>query len=178
MKSETRKRTVRHKPGAQAEDPVATDVSTGLADAAYAAQLLAAAENLAAQPGAVAGDTDETQPINGSASEMSKSTSRDKTGNVTADAVVLPAQCLLRDAVDLRVQLLPRVDAPEAVRIDVSKVERIDAATMQVLLAFVRDRAQHHHEVEWLGMNAAMMDAATSLGVASLLKLPVTGAAA
>lgn len=178
MKSETRKRTVRHKPGAQAEDPVATDVSTELADAAYAAQLLAAAENLAAQPAAVAGDADDTQPINGSASEMSKPATKEKTGNATADAVVLPAQCLLRDAVDLRQQLLPRVDAPEAVRIDVSHVERIDAATMQVLLAFVRDRAQQHHDVEWLGMNAAMLDAAAALGLASLLKLPAMGAAA
>jgi len=94
-----------------------------------------------------------------------------------AATVVLPVQCVLRDAVELKSRLLPQLDAEDTVQIDVSKVERIDASVMQVLLAFVRDRTQRQRQVEWLGMNEVMMEAARLLGLNAELHLPAMEAA-
>lgn len=187
MKSDSRKRTVRHKSSVpasvQAEDLVATDVNIEVADAAYGAQMLTAAEGLivqAANPvNDVASDVERIDSTSKAGSTtMDKPKTKAKTNDTTVDVVVLPAQCLMRDAVELKTSLLSRLDAPQAVQLDVSRVERIDAASMQVLLTFAQDRNQRGRAIEWLGMNKVMLDAAITLGLTVMLKLPAMEAAA
>jgi ABC-type transporter Mla MlaB component len=189
MKSEARKRTTRNKTGATDKDPGAA-INTSEADADYATQLLADAEALlssgsespqpALEPSVVKGSVPVAQ-MNSSASAkanavVSKPAKQSGVNETIAATVVLPVQCLMRDAVDLKLQLLPQLEAEDTVQIDVSKVERIDASVMQVLLAFVRDRTQRQRQVEWLGMNDVIAEAARLLGLQSVLQLPVEAA--
>ncbi len=159
-------------------------------DADYAEQLLTAAEALTPQSvAAVADDSNSDSKVNETdvtnqtdATAMSKVmtevNTEIKSDDSAVGAMILPTQCLMRDALDLKTQLLLRINVETTVQIDVSKVERIDAAAMQVLLVFVRQRTQHQRKVEWLGINAVMTEAVTVLGLASLLQWPESREAA
>jgi ABC-type transporter Mla MlaB component len=98
------------------------------------------------------------------------------TDPVQSGTISLPAQCLLRDAVDLKQQLLSYPDSAY-VEIDVAAVERVDTAYMQVLLAFVHSRAAGAAAINWLNVNAIFVEAATLLGLRSTLQLPDLSAA-
>ncbi|MES1196476.1 MAG: STAS domain-containing protein [Steroidobacter sp.] len=129
-----------------------------LADAEYASHMLDAAEAL---PAGCSPDGEVA---------MSKE---------SADAptlVILPAQCMMRDALDLKAQLLKCLETTDAVQIDAAKLERIDAAGVQVLLAFVLDRAKQDRNVEWCAVNKTMRDAAKAMGLESTLRLPAEAA--
>jgi phospholipid transport system transporter-binding protein len=80
--------------------------------------------------------------------------------------------------VDLKAQLMTRLDAVEAVQIDAAQLERIDAAAMQVLLAFVLERTKQQRNVEWCGVNPVMQEAAQALGLEAALRLPALEEAA
>jgi ABC-type transporter Mla MlaB component len=87
------------------------------------------------------------------------------------DPLSLPAQCLLRDAVEYRQHLLHYL--PEkTMTVDAAAVERIDTAFMQVLLAFVRSRPGDSEPVAWLNVNPVLVEAARLLGVQQTLSLP------
>lgn len=90
--------------------------------------------------------------------------------------IALPAQCLLRDAVECRQQLLAHLDSPLC--IDAAAVERIDTAFLQVLLSFLRSRAASAGQVTWLNVNAVVAEAVSLLGLHAALKLPELSAAA
>jgi len=186
MKSEPRKRAARNKTGATDKDLAATNVNE--ADNDYARQLLADAEAMlsgddgvsqASNAGVNANmNSRSTKVASAKANEVvSESTKQSSVNETIAATVVLPAQCLMRDAVELKSRLLLQLEAEDTVQIDVSKVERIDASVMQVLLAFVRDRTQRKQQVEWRGTNEVIMEAARILGLHSVLHLPVTEAA-
>jgi ABC-type transporter Mla MlaB component len=75
------------------------------------------------------------------------------------------------------VELLKLLEVPAPVVIDVRSVERVDTATIQLLYAFVRDRAERNGMVEWLGSPAVIVDAVRLLGVQDVLAIPTAGAA-
>jgi len=184
MKSDVRKRTAHNKTGATDTDRRATSVSSD-ADADYARQLLADAETLLSTDGnesqsatnasvmteMQATNTQLSPQVNAVNEVMDESVNQGSHEAIAA-TVILPAQCIMRDAVELKLRLLPQLDAEDSVQIDVSKVERVDAATMQVLLAFVRDRAQRRRHVNWVGVGNAFTEAAQMLGLHSALQLP------
>jgi ABC-type transporter Mla MlaB component len=86
--------------------------------------------------------------------------------------IVLASNCTVKDAAALKQSLCRLLDDAAAVVLDVRQLERVDTSTMQLLCAFVRDRAAHQRQVEWLGDSPAIRDAARLLGVAALLALP------
>jgi ABC-type transporter Mla MlaB component len=57
-------------------------------------------------------------------------------------------------------------------------VERIDTAAIQLLCAFVRQRAVDGRSVAWMGVPAALREAAGLLGVSDILMLPAAAGAA
>jgi ABC-type transporter Mla MlaB component len=71
--------------------------------------------------------------------------------SVATDMIALPASCTVRDAIVMKAGLLPLFDRESAVTIDVRAVERIDAAMLQLLIAFVRDRNQLNRVTSWAG---------------------------
>jgi ABC-type transporter Mla MlaB component len=86
--------------------------------------------------------------------------------------VVLASNCNVKDAGELKQSLCHYLDDVMAVALDVGKVERVDTSTMQLLCAFVRDRAARDRKVEWVGDSRVIRDAARLLGVEELLSLP------
>jgi ABC-type transporter Mla MlaB component len=90
--------------------------------------------------------------------------------------VVLASTCAVKDAAALKQSLCQHLQTEAEVSIDVSSVERIDTSTMQLLCAFVRDRAARQAKVEWVGDSRALREAARLLGVEAMLALPSTEA--
>lgn len=85
--------------------------------------------------------------------------------------IVLASHCGVKDAQALKDSLCrhAREDAP--VTVDVRAVERVDTAALQLLCAFVRERAARQQKVEWLGESRALNEAARLLGLTSMLGL-------
>jgi ABC-type transporter Mla MlaB component len=89
-----------------------------------------------------------------------------------SNTLVLAAECTVSDAGSLKERLASLLDAPQAVTLDITALQRIDTAGMQVITAFVRERAGHGRPVEWQGTAPVLASAAHLLGLTSLLKLP------
>lgn len=91
--------------------------------------------------------------------------------------ITLSSNSTVKDAASLKAQLVKVAALPATVSLDVSSVERIDTATLQLLCAFVRERAERKLAVEWLGSPKAFVDSSRLLGVHTLLGLPEAGVA-
>lgn len=92
--------------------------------------------------------------------------------------VVLESHCCVKNAAALKRSLHEVIGEAAPVTLDVSAVERIDTAAMQLLCAFARDRAGQGHSIAWAGDVTIVRDAAAVLGVEPLLSLPLADAAA
>jgi ABC-type transporter Mla MlaB component len=90
-----------------------------------------------------------------------------------SNTLALAAECTVSDAASLKERLAGLLDKPQAVTLDITALQRIDTAGIQVITAFVRERAGHGWPVEWQGTAPALAAAARLLGLTSLLKLPV-----
>lgn len=91
---------------------------------------------------------------------------------VTEPVLSLSSNSTVKDAAALKGTLEQILEAPGSVTIDAQSVERIDTAIIQVLCAFVRDRAERSLAIEWRGTPQPLLDAARLLGVGALLALP------
>ena len=88
------------------------------------------------------------------------------------------ADCTVADAGNLKSGLAKLLDDAGVVTLDISAVQRIDTAGLQVIATFVRERDSHGRQVEWRGVAPAVMATARLLGLTSLLKLPAAAEAA
>ena len=86
--------------------------------------------------------------------------------------MTLVAECTAAAADSLKSDLARRLDEREAVVVDVSALQRIDTAGLQLLAAFVRDRRVAGRTVQWRGRAAALDTAAALLGLSAMLELP------
>lgn len=89
--------------------------------------------------------------------------------------IALASNCNVKDAAELKQSLCHYVDDSTPVALEVGKLERVDTSTMQLLCAFVRDRATQQRKVEWVGDTRVIRDAARLIGVESMLALPPDG---
>ena len=87
-------------------------------------------------------------------------------------ALILAAECTVAEADTLKSALALRLDESGAVTMDVSALQRIDTAGLQLLAAFVRDRRTAGRAVQWRGRAAALDTAAGLLGLYEMLELP------
>ena len=87
-----------------------------------------------------------------------------------APVVALASNCSVKDAAALKATLQGAQQSEAAVTIDITAVERIDTATMQLLCAFVRDRYARDQNVQWRGASAALDEAVKLLGASELLR--------
>lgn len=85
--------------------------------------------------------------------------------------VALAAECLVSGASTLKESLAALLDEPQPITLDITALQRIDTAGLQVLTAFIRERAGHGRTVEWRGTAPALTSAAQLLGLTSLLGL-------
>jgi ABC-type transporter Mla MlaB component len=92
-------------------------------------------------------------------------------------SISLASNCNVKDGAELKQALCRCVADSGPVALEVGKVERVDTSTMQLLCAFVRDRAAQQRTVEWTGDTRVIRDAARLLGVESMLALPASDGA-
>lgn len=87
-------------------------------------------------------------------------------------SLALPAQCLLRDAVEMKAAMLEQA-AADTMAVDIGTVERVDAAFVQILVSLVKQRQAQGKELPaWQGSSAALNEAAQVLGLTDLMKFP------
>lgn len=91
----------------------------------------------------------------------------------TADTthVVLEAALGIRDARVLHEKLNTVLAAATAVVLDGSRVERLDAAAMQVLAGFTRAARKHGLSLSWKSPSPVLLQAARVLGFESILEM-------
>jgi anti-anti-sigma regulatory factor len=91
--------------------------------------------------------------------------------------IAISSHCTIKDAAALKLDLIAMANESAEVTLDVGSIERIDTATMQLLCAFARDRAQRNQKVIWKGESPSWLDAVRLLGTATLLGFsPAAGA--
>jgi len=86
--------------------------------------------------------------------------------------LALPAECTVGDANSLKENLAALLEEPLPVTLDITSLQRIDTAGLQVIAAFIRERAGHGRAVQWQGTTPIMTTAAQLLGLTSALGLP------
>jgi anti-anti-sigma regulatory factor len=89
-------------------------------------------------------------------------------------AFAIAAECTVADASSLKSGLAKLLDESASVTLDISAVQRIDTAGLQVITAFIRERESQGRQVQWRGHAPAVTAAARLLGLGALLKLPAT----
>ena len=87
-------------------------------------------------------------------------------------SLCLAAEWLVSDASSLKQSLNGLLEQPLPVTLDVSALQRIDTAGLQLITAFVQERARQGRSVEWHGSAPVLSSAAQLLGLTSLLRLP------
>lgn len=110
------------------------------------------------------GRTARTQPAAGIEHKTASST------------FAVAAECTVADAGTLKSGLAKLLETSSVVTLDVSAVQRIDTAGLQILTTFVRERESQGRQVQWQGSAPALALAAQLLGLRSLLQLPAPGA--
>lgn len=86
--------------------------------------------------------------------------------------VVLGANCTIHEAAALKAHMLEQLGRPSPYEIDGSAVERIDAAGVQLLVAFALDCLERGLGYIWHGRSAALEEAIGLLSVGALLDSP------
>jgi len=87
-------------------------------------------------------------------------------------ALTLAADCTVAEADGLKSELARLLDESGPITVDVSALQRIDTAGLQLLAAFVRDRRTAGRAVAWRGEASALEAAAGLLGLNDMLELP------
>lgn len=94
-------------------------------------------------------------------------------GSDTAQSVlILGAECTIREAVNLKEQLIRHLNRPEPLFVDGSGVEKADTAGVQLLVAFSLDCMERGIAFGWPGRSQVLNNAINTLGVSALLECP------
>jgi anti-anti-sigma regulatory factor len=86
-------------------------------------------------------------------------------------SLILAAECTVAEADTLKSELAHRLGESGTITIDVTALQRIDTAGLQLLAAFVRDRRTVGRTVAWRGRAPALEAAAGLLGLNGMLEL-------
>lgn len=144
--------------------------STNKAKASIA--VATAAPVQAAQPAASRTAVEPELPAAAAPAPSAQSTVTSAAPPSVETTISLSSNCTVKDAGHFKDELLRWLDEPQSVAIDAKSVERIDTAIVQLLCAFVRDRAAQNRGVSWVAPPRPLLDAARMLGVSAALALP------
>lgn len=72
---------------------------------------------------------------------------------------------------DLYAKLLTALADGQAIKPDVSKIERIDAAALQMLYAFSKEAEEHGNSIDWDDASNAFCRSAQLLGLAPKMNI-------
>ena len=83
--------------------------------------------------------------------------------------LILEASCTLRDAIDLQFLLLTTDCGGGKVVVDGSRVEQVDTAGLQLLVAFAQAQTKAGRTLQWTGASELLLRSSRRLGVDGLL---------
>ena len=86
--------------------------------------------------------------------------------------VVLGGSCTIHEAAAIKAHMLEQLARPGPYEIDGCAVERIDAAGVQLIVAFALDCLEHGVEYVWRGRSETLEHAIELLSVGALLESP------
>lgn len=86
--------------------------------------------------------------------------------------VVLGTSCTIQEAAAIRAHLLAQAAQPGPYDIDGGSVEQVDAAGVQLIVAFALDCLEKGVAYKWLGRSPTLEKAIELLGVSPLLEYP------
>jgi anti-anti-sigma regulatory factor len=89
--------------------------------------------------------------------------------------VVLGGSCTIHEAAAIKAHMLEQLARPSPYEIDGSAVERIDAAGVQLIVAFALDCLERSLAYGWKGRSEALEQAIELLSVGALLESPGAG---
>ncbi len=72
---------------------------------------------------------------------------------------------------DIYTRVLSQLAEGQLIQFNVSKVERIDTAAMQMIYAFSKEAAKHGHDLDWEDASETFVRSAKILGLATLMKM-------
>lgn len=72
---------------------------------------------------------------------------------------------------DMYTRVLSHLAEGDFIQFNVSKIERIDTAAMQMIYAFSKEAGRHGHALLWEGASEAFIRSAKLLGVATLMNM-------
>lgn len=72
---------------------------------------------------------------------------------------------------DMYTRVLSNLAEGQLIQFNVSKIERIDAAAMQMIYAFSKEAAKHGHDLVWEDASEAFVHSAKILGLATLMNM-------
>jgi ABC-type transporter Mla MlaB component len=96
----------------------------------------------------------------------------------TMSTIELESDLGIEGAARLHAQLATSLDSKRTLSIDASKVDRLHAASMQVLVGFVRERNAGRRKTRITDPSSALRSAAVALGVNQILGIETQGARA
>ncbi|OUR73970.1 hypothetical protein A9Q78_02005 [Methylophaga sp. 41_12_T18] len=77
----------------------------------------------------------------------------------------------IAEVADLYAKLLASLAEGHPVKLDVSKIERVDAAAIQMLYAFSKEHAAHGTAISWVSPSEAFIRSTRLLGLAERMNL-------
>jgi anti-anti-sigma regulatory factor len=104
-------------------------------------------------------------------SEGTQTTAEAKTSQPRA-RVVLGGSCTIHEGAAIKAHMIEQLARPGPYEIDGSAVSRIDAAGVQLLVAFALDCLERGLEYVWIGRSPTLEQAIELLSVGALLESP------
>jgi anti-anti-sigma regulatory factor len=86
--------------------------------------------------------------------------------------VVLGASCTIHEAAAIKAHMIEQLARSGPYEIDGSAVSRVDAAGVQLCVAFALDCLERGLEYTWTGRSTTLEEAITQLSVGALLESP------
>jgi len=86
--------------------------------------------------------------------------------------VKLPNELNIRQVAELKEQLIEALNTDSDISLDGSDVDMVDAAALQLLLAFTQQAALKKCQVEWGDMSESFLNAVELVGLGESLNLP------
>jgi anti-anti-sigma regulatory factor len=72
---------------------------------------------------------------------------------------------------DMYTRVLSSLAEGQLIQFNVSKIERIDTAAMQMIYAFSKEATKHGHDLVWEDASEAFVRSAQILGLATLMNM-------
>jgi anti-anti-sigma regulatory factor len=99
-------------------------------------------------------------------------TSTENATTVPRGRVVLGDSCTIHEGAAIKAHMIEQLARPGPYEIDGSAVNRVDAAGIQLIVAFALDCLERGLEFVWIGRSAPLEQAIELLSVGALLESP------